>query len=447
MTRCFTVFALLLALALPAEASIDYQLQSDDLIARVNSGQQELLLSKTVVDIFVHHQRNTARTHGQPVTARLVLQQLLDDALLAQYAQQHYSPQQLWPPQRVGFAYAVDRQRQRAALLRGYYGEAIEQSIQALPGASLEAVSQWNTELSQEQFGRDFALQPGLSIDLSEQQRALAKDLWVVRTDLDQNGDSEGMVSLLDIYQRQNVQGRLSLQQGNLAYLKAQARQRVGELYIQHWARQQLTASDWQALEKILINQQLAQQLRRLVGVYADIHDDNPALRAAAEQVSDKQLQQAYAEHRDDFKVVERVKVQRLQLADQASADQVYQQIQDGLSFAEAASRYSQSDELELGWLQRADKQRGWMHTVAFTQPKGHVSRPFRSPQNQGPVVYEIVHIVEREDGFLPLSDDGVRYELAREVAAKQLLQDYQKLQQQLRREAHISLNQRLRQS
>ncbi len=427
--------------ASPAQAAIDFQLQSDELIAQLQvADQPQLSLSKVLVDVFVQHQRQAAQHHGQPVTARLVVQQLLDDALLAAHAQQQYSTQQLWPQQRVGFYYQVDRQRQQAALLRGYYGETIEQAIKALPGGSLASVVQWQSELDL----KPLALQPGLTIDLTPAQRQHAGQMTVLHTDFDGDAHPEQSVTVLDIYQRQNVQGRLALQKGDVDYLKAQARQRVGELFIQYWVEQRWSDADWQALEQVLVNQQLAQRLRQLVGVYADIHDDNPALRAAAEQVTDKQLQQAYARHRDDFKVVERAKVQRIQLPDQATADRVYQALQGSLSFEQAATRYSQTKDTELGWLQRSDQPRSWMHSVAFTQPAGHISKPFRSPQNQGSVVYEIVRIVEREDGFLPLSDAGVRYELAREVAAKQLLKDYQQLQQRLRQQATISLNQRL---
>ena len=105
---------------LVAQAAIDFQLQSDELIAQLQvADQPQLSLSKVLVDVFVQHQRQAAQHHGQPVTARLVVQQLLDDALLAAHAQQQYSTQQLWPQQRVGFDYQVDRQRQQLRNLIG----------------------------------------------------------------------------------------------------------------------------------------------------------------------------------------------------------------------------------------------------------------------------------------------------------------------------------------
>ncbi|ASP38473.1 hypothetical protein CHH28_07210 [Bacterioplanes sanyensis] len=440
------LLALLLSFsATLAQAQIDYQLQDDELIAKLTLAQQPpLLLSKTLIDVFVQHQRTAAQARGQSVTARLVVQQLLDNALLAAHVQQQYNEQQLWPHNRVGFDYAVERQRQRVSLLRGYYSGAIEAAVKALPGASLAAITQW--QLPQDPLAA-FALKPGLSIALTEAQRQQAISTPVLSIDLNQDGQADEQLSVWDLYQRQNVQGRLAIQQGDIGLLKAQARQWVGERFIEHYAQQRWSARDWQALEQTLINQQLATRLRQLVGVYADIHDDNPALRSAAEQVSDAQLQQAYDQHRDDFKVVERVKVKRIQLASQQQADDVYQRIQQGMAFDVAAQQFSQQSEVDLGWLQRDDEQRGWLHTVAFTQPQGAVSRPFRSPQSTSPVVFEILLIEAREEGYLPLSDAGVRYELAREIATHQLLHDYQELQQRLRRQAQISLNQRLQQS
>jgi hypothetical protein len=59
--------------------------------------------------------------------------------------------------------------------------------------------------------------------------------------------------------------------------------------------------------------------------------------------------------------------------------------------------------------------------------------------------VYEILWVDERVDGYLPLSDEGVRYELSHELARAALQQDLQTLQKKLRNEANIQLNRRLK--
>ena len=66
---------------------------------------------------------------------------------------------------------------------------------------------------------------------------------------------------------------------------------------------------------------------------------------------------------------------------------------------------------------------------------------PFRSPQNAGEIVYEILYIDERVDGYLPVSDPTVRYEASRDVALKKLKSEFFQLQNRLRQQADISLN------
>jgi len=74
-------------------------------------------------------------------------------------------------------------------------------------------------------------------------------------------------------------------------------------------------------------------------------------------------------------------------------------------------------------------------------QQTGKVSAPFRSPQNQGNIVYEIIFADERIDGHLPYSDPTVRYEASRDIALKELRQEFTTLQTTLRNNADIHLN------
>jgi hypothetical protein len=74
-------------------------------------------------------------------------------------------------------------------------------------------------------------------------------------------------------------------------------------------------------------------------------------------------------------------------------------------------------------------------------QQAGKVSAPFRSPQNQGDIVYEIILADERIDGFLPYSDPTVRYEASRDIALKELRSEFTALQTKLRNNAQIHLN------
>lgn len=439
--RSFILSLLLTTLvSVQANASVHYSLDDDQQIARLH----DLNLSRQVLDIFLKKQQKAAQASGKQPTLQLILQQLLDDALMAEHARSLLSADELAPKSRVGFAPEVERHNQLVALLRGYYNDAIVASLQQLPGRNFSSLVQWNDALDSAWLKQNFALQPGLTLDMTDAQHTLAATTTVLSTELAANNK----VTLLDIMQRQNVQGRLALLSGNLDYLQDQTRQYVGGLYVLQWAQQKLGSDDWHALQQILINQQQRQRLLEHMGIYADIHDDNPALRARAAAIPAARLDRAWEAHKDDFRVVEKVRARHVQVATQALADQVVAELKNGLSFDDAVKRYSQAADKKsgggLGWLKRGEQDHAWLHAVAFIQPIGKPSAAFRSPENNGPVVYEILHIDERIEGYLPVTDAGVRYELAHELAREDLQQELKDLQALLRDKADIQLNRRL---
>jgi len=66
---------------------------------------------------------------------------------------------------------------------------------------------------------------------------------------------------------------------------------------------------------------------------------------------------------------------------------------------------------------------------------------PFRSPQNQGEIVYEIIKVDDRIDGYLAVTDPTVHYEASRDIALKKLKNDFLALQKALRENADIKIN------
>ncbi|MCA6063355.1 peptidylprolyl isomerase [Thalassolituus marinus] len=441
MIRSSLFLGLVLAFTQPAAADIRYTLSGENDIAQVG----ELSVSRPLLDILLTQQKKAAAHSGKPATLQMILQQVIDDALMAEHARKTMSEEQLLPAVRVEFPWDVVHQRGLVSLLRNHYDQQILAAVAALPGGSFASLVEWNPQLNEALLKEKFALQPGLNIAYTEEQLELAKNTPVLTLTLDGKRQD---ISLFDIYRRQNVQGRLSLLSADLAFLKDQTRQYVGSLYVLHWSERTLGEKDFATLNQIITNKQQHQQLLRHLGMNADIHDDNPALRAKAATITDEQLQQAYTEHKEDFRVVEKARVRHIRLNDQQQADKVVEEIRQGLPFDKAVERYSVAADKasggELGWLNRADEKRSWLHSIAFIQPQGVVSPAFRSPQNEGDIVFEILWVDERVEGYLPLSDKGVRYELAHTMAMEQIMHSVADLQQQLRKDSDIYLNQRL---
>ena len=119
------------------------------------------------------------------------------------------------------------------------------------------------------------------------------------------------------------------------------------------------------------------------------------------------------------------VQAAHLRLSDQASADRVYAELQQGLAFTEAVRRYSLSDDKnrelpgDLGLIRHDDPALDFLHKAALIQQVNTVSQPMLIDAN-----FEIIQVRAREDLQLPLSDPSVRFEvnqaLAREKLGKQ---------------------------
>ncbi len=422
-------------------ATVQYDIKDP----RIAATMDKLVLSADIVEMFWHSYNHPSR----PITPPQAMQRIIDDALLAQYARANLSKEQINNSNEVGFANDVMLEDRATALIRKAYNKELFEEIEALPNANLESLYQVNKAITTEKLAELMSLKAALMIKASpEQQKAAEKTvIATLHFETAKLNNKVKQLTLWDIYQRQNVQGRLAIHKADIEHLKIQIKQRIGSLFVMAWAQKHLPASDNKALQQILINEQHKKRLLESMGLYADVHDDNPPLRERAKSISEAKIKQFYEMNKDEFSVVEKVRARHIRVASQDLADKVVAEIKEGLDFSTAIKKYSIADDKNnaepgsLGWLQRSDKKRGWLHAIAFVQKAGIVSAPFRSPQNQGDIVYEIIFADERIDGFLPYTDPTVRYEASRDIALKELREEFIALQSDLRNNANIHLN------
>ena len=100
-------------------------------------------------------------------------------------------------------------------------------------------------------------------------------------------------------------------------------------------------------------------------------------------------------------------------------------EIRDGLSFEQAIAQYSLAEDArdggQLGWIDRETRNDHWMLALAFVQPEGRVSAPFRSPAVSGAPYWEILQVDEKVMGYQPLDSESVRYRASLAIAREQL--------------------------
>lgn len=435
MKKLFITCCLILSIA-STQAKVSYDIDDPNIVAQMG----DLTLSKSVVEIFWNSYNHPSR----PISPPQAMQRIIDEALLAQHARKTLPAQVLSVENKVGFLRSVQQEDRTIALIRKANEKVLRAAIEQLPGKTLDGIYTFNKELTESRYKELFELKSKVNIEATPEQIETAKKTQVASVNL---SGKQSSLTLWDIYQRQNVQGRLAMHNSDLKHLKSEARQRVGSLFVLDWAKNNLPEQDLNAIKQIILNEQHKTTLLQNMGLYADVHDDNPVLREKAQSISEKEILEFYNEHKDEFEVVEKVKARHIRVTSQDLADKIHHEIKDGLSFEKAVKKYSIADDKnkpvpgDLGWLERKDKKRSWLHSVAFTHREGQVSVPFRSPQNQGDIVYEIIFVDERVDGYLPVTDPTVYYEASRDIALKKLKQEFFDLQKKLRSNADIRLN------
>lgn len=433
------LLALLLALATRAEARIDYTLDGSDAL-RIN---QTRYSSETLRTLHKAAQRDTP---GMTLAdaARL----LIDNHLIADIATRQVPAARLLDADdRVGFPATVALEDQYTATGAAVFHRELEASIARLPGKSLESAILERPSWSPARLRAALDLGPRQEFQLDEAGLATAKTMTVLRYRFP--GGTEQTLSLADIYRRQNVQGRIALHGGDVAYLTAQARQRLGLLYVDDWLRREsgLSASTLTQIRQALRECALKDRYLAYLGLAADVHDDNDYLKTVAAGIGPAEIRAYYRKHREQFTRVAKARGHHITLGDQASADRVYAELQRGLGFTEAVRRYSiaedknASDPGALGWVDNVNNA-PWRDTLLLVLPLNEISRPIKAPGTTPR--WEIVKVDERREDYQDENSEGVRYQASRALAEARIARDFHTAKQDAFAHAEIALNRAL---
>lgn len=260
-------------------------------------------------------------------------------------------------------------------------------------------------------------------------------------------------LALWDLYSRMNIQLKVQMHEYNLPFIREAIGQHLATQFVIGWFRDsgEFSQKEVIALEKLISDRMEKEELLHDLGLLHDIHDDNPALREAMAQISDAEVRQYYDSHRDEFRWVEKVRARHIRLDSQEKADEVVARIKAGeLSFEEAIAAYSTAPDRDaevpgdLGEIVRGEVADDWLRGLAFVQPEGVVSPPFRSPQSNSPVYWEVVFLDEKVMGDMPLDDPGVRYEASKKLARDKMQKEFEALRAELIEAVNLRVNEGL---
>jgi len=377
------------------------------------------------------------RASEPSLTRRTVLDDLIDARLQAGAAA---------PVGQATVAYAPDVviEERLVAALNEVYGKEIEAAIKALPNASLESLVIAQAPIPKSQLDAIFS-RPGamlLEIALSEDQQAQAAKLDVLRYQLP--GAKPARITLLDVYRRQNVQGRLALSQQAAGVASRQARHILANAFVMHWASQRFGAGVLADLRKAIADGEKLAALQQQYGVGMDTDAGSPVLNRLAQETSAEEIEKYYQRHQDQFTRIERVRARHIRLSDEAQAQRAVKALQGGASFAATARSMSRAADAAqggaLGWIS-ADGSKDWLASLAFSQEPGKASAAIRAPVGPNePAYWEIVLVEERVQGVHPQGSETVRYQASRMIALQKAMQQLGEMKEQARHSARIDI-------
>lgn len=408
----------------------------DDVAARVDG---ETIPAATL-DVFVA----AARRSEPDISRESVLKGLVENRLLASVANaqdDHHAH-----PERVGYDSATRHEQQRFKLIRTAYADALRKAVNDSGMAnSLDSLSA-PLVLSRDMLAPMLTLDQVLLSTMTEAQQQAAREYVLARYRF-ADDQPEQTLSLWELYRRQNIQLKVQMHNLNLDFIREAVKQHLTMAYVFYWFEQRagLSESAIAAVDRCIDDALQRETLMHDMGLMQDIHDDNPQLRELAAQVSDAQLADYYAANREQFTRVERVRARHLRVDSQQQADRVHELIHDGLSFDQAVADYSMAEDRqqggELGWIDRQSRQDHWTRALAFVQPQGVVSPPFRSPGTDGAPYWELFLVEEKVTAYQNLDSKSVRYRAGRAVAQQQLQQRFKNLLADVTEQASLRIN------
>ncbi|HEY0062725.1 MAG TPA: peptidylprolyl isomerase, partial [Telluria sp.] len=345
---------------------------------------------------------------------------------------------------RVAFPRDVTFDDQLVSALRSAYGPQMESELRRHPGG-LDGLLRGQTR-------PDFAAldalagKPGvLQLDAryNAAQLDAARKLVLLRYAMP-DGGVEGTVTLADVYQRQNVQGRVALIAHDADFMLAQAKQLVGARYVLHWGERRFGGAALADLRAALAEQADAQAFMRMHGVGEDAHGDSTLIDQLSAKTSKEEVRDYYQRHRDQFVRIERVLASHIRVPDEAAAAKVAALLAGGADFAATARRYSIARDAAsggaLGWVRHAGSP-SWLAQLVFTFEAGEVSPPVRMPggPDENPA-WELVRVEQRVQGWHPVDSESVRYAASRAIGREKALKQLAALRKELNKSARVEI-------
>lgn len=436
------VFLLILVGTIPISfAKTTQSLLDPNLAAVVNDWS----IPQESLDVFYKH----FSSGNQTVTKTLLLENIIENRLIAQFALEKVGEKALSDQTLVGYKSSVANEDQLVSILKTSYSPYITESIKLLEGGSLLGTFKKPLLLTKAELSDVLSLKGHIEYKLTHNQEQVARTTRIIQYQFPNQTPMD--ITLWDIYERTNIQEKIALQKADIVMLKSLIQRKVSSLYILYWIQQNsiLTAQELEALKQFIRDNRTTRQYYVYEGSISDVHHDNKGLRRETKNVTQEEVEQYYRANKEEFRSVVKVKARHLRVDSQKLADKVYKELKEGLNFNVAVIRYSIAEDKlspipgNMGWIERKDKTKSWLATLSFIpKQSGTFTAPFMSPVKKGvQAVWEIVFADERVEDYHAADSKTVRYAAAKLIASQKIAQTSQQLKKHLLADADININ------
>lgn len=416
------------ALAAPG-VPVDGTLAQPRVALRVN----DWTLSRPALDALLR----VVREQKPEVTPAQVAAAAAQDRVLGAYARRQYDDAKLFAGERVRFSPQASVEASLVTTLQAAFREPLTKAMGPADSFIVK-----RHPLTRERLVALLDTGGKLRLDdrLPAAREAKLREVPLIDGRV---GTQSYRVTLHDIWERQDVQGRNALYRFDVGFALEQARQLARDRFVLGWARQNSGLGDdgVEQLRQLVADRNRRNALARLLGSGEDPHYSSPEVERLQRGVEPSAIAGYYNTHKAEFTRTEKVLARTMRFADEAQARAVASKLAQGARFEDLARQRGAGDGIAK-WIDSDATRRSWIAQLAFMQPPGAASPPIREPEaGTAAPGWVIVKVDRRVTGLHPADSETVRFAASEAIARQRAASNFASLSARLLSEARIDIN------
>ena len=422
---------LLLAASAHAASSVpvDGTLAEPRVALRVN----DWILSTSALDALLR----VVRAQKEGVTRSQVAAAVAEDRVLGGYARRQYDDAKLFAGERVRFSPQASVDASLVTTVQAAFREPLAKAM-----GQGESYIVKRHPLTRERLVALLDTGGKLRLDdrLPPAREAKLKDVHLI----DGRVRAQSYrVTLHDVWERLDVQGRDVLYRFDVEFAMQQARQLARDRFVLGWARQNsgLGADGLEQLRQLVADRNRRNALARLLGSGDDPHYSSPEVERLQRGIEPAAIRSYYNTHKAEFVRIEKVLVRTMRFADETRARAASAELAKGARFEDVTRRHGAGDGTAK-WIDNPATRGSWIAQLAFAQAPGPASPPVREPEaGTAAPGWIIVKVEKRVTGLHPPDGETVRFAASEAIARQRAASNFASLRARLLANARIDVN------